>query len=50
MESFDYNETIKEFLKYNNYKSTLECFEAEEKTKILANKVSKKSINIIPKV
>jgi hypothetical protein len=50
MELGDANEIIKEFLRYNGYKSTVECLEAEEKTKMVANKVSKKNLNIVPKV
>ena len=46
----DLNDIIKEFLKFNNYKSTYECFEAEEKTKMVAEKLSRSQINIIPKV
>ena len=37
---------IKEFLKFNKYQSTLECFEAEERTKMVTSK--KKQINIHP--
>ena len=44
------NKLIKEFLRYNNYKSTYECFEAEEKTKMVAGKLTLSNINIIPKV
>jgi hypothetical protein len=29
---------IKEFLKFNKYQSTLECLEAEERTKIVTSK------------
>jgi hypothetical protein len=50
MEFGDINEIIKEFLKYNGYKSTVECLEAEEKSKMVANKLSKKNLNIVPKV
>lgn len=49
MDFGDINEIIKEFLKFNGYKSTVECLEAEEKTKIVASKLSKKNINIVPK-
>jgi hypothetical protein len=41
------NQYIKEFLDFNGYNSTLECFEAEEKTK----KVTKQTganINKVP--
>lgn len=50
MEFGDINEIIKEFLKYNGYKTTLESFEAEEKAKMVSNKLSKKNLNIVPKV
>lgn len=30
---------VKEFLKFNRYQSTLECFEAEERTKIVTSKI-----------
>lgn len=46
----DLNAVVKEFLKYNGYKSTFECFEAEEKTKMVSGKLTKKELNIIPKV
>jgi len=42
----DYSEVsdiIKEFLKYNGYKSTLESLESEEKAKIVGSKLPKKS-------
>lgn len=39
---------IKEFLKFNKYQSTLECLEAEERTKIVTSK--KKIMNIHPEV
>lgn len=32
------NTYIKEFLKFNGYSSTLECMEAEERTKKVINK------------
>ena len=32
------NSYIKEFLKYNGYTSTLECLEAEERTKKVTSK------------
>ena len=35
------NEHIKEFLKFNGYQSTLECMQAEEKTKRVINKDKK---------
>ena len=50
MEFGEINEYIKEFLKFNGYKSTLDCMEAEERTKIVTSKATKKTINIIPKV
>ena len=37
---------IKEFLKFNKYQSTLECFEAEERTKMVTSK--KKQMNLHP--
>jgi len=37
---------IKEFLKFNKYQSTLECLEAEERTKMVTSK--KKQMNIHP--
>jgi len=46
----DLNDVVREFLKYNNYKSTYECFEAEEKTKMVSGKLTRKELNIIPKV
>ncbi len=50
MDFGELNDLVREFLKFNGYKSTLECFDAEEKTKITTSKLPKKSINIIPKV
>ena len=50
MDFGDLNDLVKEFLRFNGYKSTFECFEAEEKTKMVANKLSKKNLNVIPKV
>lgn len=44
------NEYVKEFLKFNNYGSTLECFEAEEKTKQVTLKRGSNDINKIPNV
>jgi len=38
------NEIVKEFLKYNGYKSTLESLESEEKSKLTSNKISKKNL------
>lgn len=32
------NQVIKEFLRFNKYQSTLECFEAEERTKLVTSK------------
>ena len=48
MSSKDYekiNEHIKEFLKFNGYTSTLECLEAEERTKKVTSK-SKQSVKV----
>jgi hypothetical protein len=42
------NVYIKEFLKFNKYQSTLECLEAEERTKLVTSK--KKQMNIHPEV
>ena len=39
---------IKEFLKFNKYQSTLECLEAEERTKLVTSK--KKQMNVHPEV
>ena len=40
------NESIKEFLKFNGYTSTLECLEAEERTNALSkNKSLKKKVS-----
>jgi hypothetical protein len=50
MEYGEINDYIKEFLRFNGYKSTLECLEAEERTKMVTQKLSKKTINTIPKV
>lgn len=36
-------ELIKEFLKYNNFSNTFECFEAEIKTKNVTGKLIKKN-------
>jgi len=41
-ENFEINEYIKEYLTYNEYTNTFECFEAEIRTK----QVSKKLMNI----
>lgn len=38
------NEIVKEFLKYNGYKSVLESLESEEKSKLATNKISKKNL------
>jgi hypothetical protein len=37
---------IKEFLKFNKYQSTLECLEAEERTKLVTSK--KRQMNVHP--
>ena len=42
------NQYIKEFLRFNKYQSTLECFEAEERTKLVTSK--NKIMNIHPEV
>lgn len=42
-------EYIKEYLKYNNLSNTLECFEAENKTKLVSSKVTNKKQNILVK-
>lgn len=42
------NQYIKEFLKFNKYQSTLECLEAEERTKIVTSKT--KIMNVHPDV
>lgn len=42
------NQYIKDFLKFNNYNSTLECLEAEERTKVVTSK--NKPINKVPEV
>lgn len=42
------NEYVKDFLKFNKYMSTLECFEAEERTKVVTGKM--KQLNQIPPV
>lgn len=44
VDKLDFNEIntmIKEYLKYNNLESTLDCFMAEERTKYYANKNTK---------
>lgn len=51
MKSTDYeriNQYVKEFLRFNKYMSTLECFEAEERTKLVTSK--NKQMNIHPDV
>jgi len=42
------NQYIKEFLRFNKYQSTLECFEAEERTKLVTSK--NKVMNVHPEV
>lgn len=42
------NQYIKEFLRFNRYQSTLECFEAEERTKLVTSKT--KLMNLQPDV
>ena len=37
---------MKEFLRFNKYQSTLECFEAEERTKLVTSKT--KQMNVHP--
>lgn len=39
------NQYIKEFLRFNKYQSTLECFEAEERTKLVTSKTKKMNIH-----
>ena len=41
-ENFEINEYVKEYLKYNNYENSYECFEAEIRTKQVATKLSEK--------
>ena len=50
MEYAELNDIIKEFLKYNGYKSTLDCFDEEEKAKLATNKLSKKNLGPTHKV
>lgn len=42
------NGYIKEFLKFNRYNSTLDCFEAEERTKFVTKKAITTEINKVP--
>ena len=42
------NQYVKDFLRFNNYQSTLECLEAEERTKMVTSKG--KPINKVPQV
>jgi len=42
------NDYIKEFLKFNKYNSTLDCFEAEERTKFVTKKAIQTEINRVP--
>ena len=42
------NDYIKEFLKFNKYNSTLDCFEAEERTKFVTKKAIISEINRVP--
>ena len=46
LEIYDY---IKEFLKFNNFSNSLECFEAEIKTKQASNKGTNKQPNLLLK-
>lgn len=46
LEIFDY---IKEFLKFNSFSNTLECFEAEFKTKQVSSKVTNRQPNLLMK-
>jgi len=50
MDFEDLNDVVKDYLRYVGYKSTLECFETEERSKLAANKYSRKNLNIVPKV
>ena len=49
MDFGDINDIIKEYLKHGGYKSALECFESEEKSKMATGKGPKKTSNIVPK-
>lgn len=42
-------EYIREFLKFNSFSNTLECFDAEIKTKQVSNKVLNKQMNPLMK-
>lgn len=42
-------EYIREFLKFNSFSNTLECFDAEIKTKQVSNKVLNKQMNLLMK-
>ena len=46
LEIFDY---IKEFLKFNSFSNTLECFEAEFKTKQVSSKVTNRQPSLLMK-
>lgn len=54
VEKLDYNEIntmIKEFFKFHGMDSSLDCFMAEERNKLYANKSSKShQINTVPQV
>jgi len=43
-ENYEINEYIKEYLKYNGFTNTLECFEAEIRTKQVSNKLTGKNV------
>lgn len=49
LENQEIYEYIKEFLKFNSFSNTLECFEAENKTKQVSNKVTNKQPNLLLK-
>lgn len=49
MDELEIQDYLKEFLKYHNFSNTLECFEAEIKTKQVSNKVMNKKQNIFNK-
>lgn len=49
MEELEIQDYFKEFLKYHHFSNTLECLEAEIKTKQVSNKVVNKKQNIFNK-
>lgn len=44
MEYTKLNEILREFLKYNGYKSTLEALDNDEKSRLSTNRISKKNL------